>query len=167
MPPEDTGQGDPNIARDWVVTLERWGSGYGQEREVSPSSQALVETVRAVAGERSAILAIGVGGEAVEETDWWLGVNASDGLFSVSAQLGEGVALDFVGDPSATGTVPFVLGGQTTPYPRRYLVSLQEALDAALEFFHTGTVDVESRRWDRQGHGDACEQEGVTGESYS
>ncbi len=74
MPPEDTRQGDPNIARDRVVTLERWGPGSGQEREVPPSPQALVETVRAMAGECSAILAIGVGGEAAEETDWWLGV---------------------------------------------------------------------------------------------
>jgi hypothetical protein len=106
--------------------------------------EELIEAIQALPAEQSAILFI-------EEGSNLLGVNASEGMFSVGLMFDEEAAFDLVGDATATGHIPFVLGGQLVPHPRRYLVGLEQAQAAALEFFRTGTVDVARGGWDRQG----------------
>jgi hypothetical protein len=71
-------------------------------------------------------------------------------MIYVSTEPARDSFYDLVGDASATGTVPFVIGGQEAPFPRRFLVSVERAEDATLEFFRTATVDVEGGGWERQ-----------------
>jgi hypothetical protein len=132
--------------------LQRWGT-HEQEREWLPTSdEDLIQAVGTLASEFSAILVI------EWAYDHWLAINASDELFSVSVQLNEG-AFHLIGNPAGTGKIPFILGGQEIPHPRRYLVSLEQARAASLEFFWTGTVDVANGTWERQGPQDAWRQE--------
>ncbi len=141
------------MAANRALRLERW-QGQREERELSPATaEVLRVTISDMADEKSATLSMEAGGRT-------LLVNASRGAFAVTALLGEDDFYDLVGDTSATGTLPILVGGQSTEYPRKYLVSVEQALVAALEFMHTGTVTVDGGRWDRQGSGSAWEQEG-------
>jgi hypothetical protein len=128
-----------------ILQSERWGAPYGyKERTWSTAHEAeVIEAIQDLANEQSGTLAIEAG-------DDWLAVYTNEGQFSVGVQFGE-EAFDLVGDATATGSAPFVLGGQLVPHPRRYLVSHEQAQAAALEFFRTGTVDVAGGAWDRQG----------------
>jgi len=132
--------------------LERWGGPNGDEEQslAINDEEQLISAIKALTDEHSAILTI-------EKEDDWLAINASKGIFSVSVQFGES-AYDLVGDAAATGMIPYVRGGQLVTHPRRYLVSLEQALVAALQFFRTGVVDTSSG-WDRYGPNSAWAEE--------
>lgn len=138
------------MAANWALRLERW-QGLHEERELSPATaEVLRVTISNMADEKSVTLSVEAEGRA-------LLVNASRGAFAITALLGQNDFYDRVGDTSASGTLPLLIGGQSTEYPRKYLVSVEQALVAALEFMHTGTVTVDSGKWDRQGSGSAWE----------
>ena len=54
-----------------------------------------------------------------------------------------------LGDEEATETTYFILGGQEGNISRRYIVSLEQALAAALQFLEAGAACVERGRWER------------------
>ncbi len=140
----------------WFLTLQRWGVGGGEEQTWPVVSvDTVIEAVRALADEQNAMLTLSHDPEAYE---YWLGVNASDGQFYVSVQLDENTALDLVGNPQATGMVPYVRGGQLVSHPRKYLVTLDQAVAAATEFYHTGTINPTKAAWERQGPGSAWDE---------
>jgi hypothetical protein len=108
-------------------------------------NETLARTLRKIAGAGSACLTLEAGPEIS------LIVGASQGAYCATAVLGDDEFYDLIGDPAATGEVEFGLGGQRVPYPRRLLVSLEQALSAAVEFAATGTVDTSTARWVRNG----------------
>ena len=148
-----------------VLTLQRWGPDRAEEQRLPATEATLAGALRAMADDRSAMLEVRVG-------RWLLLVSASTGRFSVCAVLGEGcyeedsypVALasfDLVGDPHATGVVPLVLGGQEMDYPRRYVVSAEQALAAASAFLREGAVQPSAGRWEQHDARSAWVREGL------
>ncbi len=140
-----------------VVALERYDDKPYQGPRSPTSPQDLSEAIRAMhEGNLDASLWIYIGGDP-EKVGYpvipWLALSTSRGMISVNTQLGRDDIYDLVGDPSASDTVPLVIGGQEAPFPRRLLVSIEQAEAAALEFFRTGTVDVEDGSWERQSSG--------------
>lgn len=130
--------------RNRTVRLESWGGPHGDVEQVLAieTKEELIDAIQALTNEHSAILTIEAG-------DDWLAIDSSNGLLAASVQLAEH-AFDLVGDAAATGTIPYVRGGQLVTNPRRYLVNLEQTLAAALQFFCTGAVAVTSG-WDEQG----------------
>jgi hypothetical protein len=142
------------VSEGRVVVLSRYDDKPYEGPSSPTSPQALSEAIRAMhEGKLDASLFINIGGDP-EKVGYpvipWLAVSTSRGMISVSTQLGWDDFYDLVGDASATETVPFVIGGQDAPFPRRLLVSVEQAEAAALEFFRTATVDVEGGGWERQ-----------------
>jgi hypothetical protein len=80
----------------------------------------------------------------------WLAVSTSRGMVAVSTEPTRDHFYDLVGDPSASGKVPIVIGGQEGDYPRKLLVSVEQAEAAAMEFFRTAAADVEGGSWEPQ-----------------
>jgi hypothetical protein len=142
-----------DMAGDRVLRLERWGlpHGYDEREWACASEQELIEVIRSLAYEHSAILFIEIG-------DKVMGINANEGRFSVGLQFNEDTAFDLLGSIALSGSIPFVLGGQLVPVPRRHLVSLDQAQQVGLDFFRTGSIDVTGTCWSRQGPGDAWDE---------
>lgn len=133
-----------------IVHVARWGAPYGYEESsfIPQTADDLVAAIQALTHEPGAELII----REHEEENWpLLTISASDGRFSVGYQASETVAFDLIGDPKATGAVPFVLGGQLVSHPRRSIVTLDPTVATALEFLRTGTVDVTQPVWERYG----------------
>jgi hypothetical protein len=143
------------MGEEWVVKLEFHEDSTLYERPTSPTSPTeLSKAIQAMhEGNLDASLWIYIGGDP-EKVGYpaipWLAVSTSRGMIAISAEPTRDDFYDLVDDASATGKVPLVIGGQEAPYPRRLLVSVEQAEAAALEFFQTGTVDVEGGGWERQ-----------------
>lgn len=141
-----------------TIILERWLPVYERSDRSADlrDGRALAELVRRMRDEPSASL-------TVESGQDWLAVCGSAGLLAVGLWLEPDQGFDLVGDPAAAGVVEVVLGGQAAPYPRRYMVTDEAAVAAALEFARGGSVDV-GRGWDAQGDpASAWSVEGIVG----
>lgn len=143
------------MGEERVVKLEFYEDSTLYEGPRSPtSSEELSKALQAMhEGNLDASLWIYIGGDP-EKVGYpvipWLAVSTSRGMILVNAEPTLDDFYDLVGDASATGKVPLVIGGQEAPYPRRLLVSVEQAKAAALKFFQTPTVDVERGGWERQ-----------------
>jgi len=133
------------------IVVERWTPVYEEQHVSSTDQQVLIALIGRLRDDGDALLTI-------ESGDNWLGVNVSQGLFHVTAWLGEDVFVDLVGDRALKGRVPFVVGGQQIDLPWRYIVTEQAALVAALEFFRDGNVDL-GVGWEQQGPESAWQTE--------
>jgi hypothetical protein len=133
-----------------VVVLENWEPSY-ERRELSLTDpETLSEAIRSMGDQESTTLTIEAERGSLEGGGRALIVGASKGAFTATALLGRDDFYDLVGDPAATGKVLIKLGGQEAPFPRRLLVSVEQAEAAALEFFRAATVDVEGGSWEPQ-----------------
>ena len=142
------------MSEERVVVLDRYDDKLYKGPGSFMSHQALSEAIRAMhEGNLDASLWIYIGGDP-EKVGYpvipWLAVSTSRGMVAVSAEPTRDHFYDLVGDPSASGKVPIVIGGQEGDYPRRLLVSVEQAEAAAMEFFRTATVDVEGGSWEPQ-----------------
>ena len=142
------------MSEERVVVLDRYDAKLYKGPGSFMSHQALSEAIRAMhEGNLDASLWIYIGGDP-EKVGYpvipWLAVSTSRGMVAVSAEPTRDHFYDLVGDPSASGKVPIVIGGQEGDYPRRLLVSVEQAEAAAMEFFRTATVDVEGGSWEPQ-----------------
>jgi hypothetical protein len=57
---------------------------------------------------------------------------------------------DLVGDPNANGETDLWIGGQETRVMARHVVSVDQGIAAASEFFRYGNPDDAPGRWDRK-----------------
>jgi immunity protein Imm1 of predicted polymorphic toxin system len=142
------------VSEGRVVALSRYDDKPYEGPSSPTSPQALSEAIRAMhEGNLDASLWIYIGGDP-EKVGYpvipWLAVSTSRGMVAVSAEPTRDHFYDLVGDPSASGKVPIVIGGQEGDYPRRLFVSVEQAEAAAMEFFRTATVDVEGGSWEPQ-----------------
>src|SRR5262245_6095191 len=128
---------------DRIVTIERWDPEYSQVAVTVPDGSALAELLGELASERSTMVSIECG-------ERLLVVSVSRGVWAVTVRLGLDDFFDLVGDAGAEGTTPFLQGGQLVDYPRRHVVSQEDAHRAAVEFFNTGTIETD-HRWEREG----------------
>jgi hypothetical protein len=124
------------------------------ERKLPASLAMLEETIQAMATERDAILSIS---DADKETDEGLEegppallIGASGGSYTATALLGEDDFFDLIGNPAAIGMVTLMLGGQERPYPKKYLVTMEQALKIALGYFERGAISLDLNEWDSQ-----------------
>ena len=147
------------VPEERVVQLEFYEDSASYEGSRSPASpEELSEAIRGMSkANLYASLFINIGGDP-EEVGYpvipWLAVSASRGLLAVETQLGWDEFYYLVGDASAKGKVSFSHGGDVeVPVSRRFMVSVEQAEAAALEFFRTATVDVEGGSWERPSSG--------------
>jgi hypothetical protein len=121
---------------------------------LEPNQELLEETIRFMADKECIALTIDDPVNRTEEGFYEeppaLLVNASQGNFVVTAILDEDVIFNLVGDPDAAGTTDIIIGGQLTEYPKKYIVSVEQTLDASLEYFNTGTINPESGKWEQE-----------------
>jgi hypothetical protein len=139
------------------VVLDRYDDKLYEGTSSPTNPKALSEAIRAMhEGELDASHFIYIGGDP-EKVGYpvipWLAVSTSRGMIAVSTQLSGDDYYDLVGNASTPGTVSLAIGGQEAPFPRRLLVSVEQAEAATLEFFRTATVDVEGGTWERQTSG--------------
>ena len=135
----------PDLGRNRTLIFQDYDRERGKERHLPASLDALKQAIEGMADDRSSTLEIVFPANPNRS----MVVNASDGNLAVGALLDDrGGGLTLIGDESAEGTIVCIVGGQTVPLPRRYLVNLEDALAVAEEFFRTGTVDTLSGRWD-------------------
>jgi hypothetical protein len=133
-----------NIEQMIEITVERWVLPYSYEERslFLASSNELLAAIRNLETEERASVHL-------EIDDRYLIIDISAARFAVWLQLAEGEYFNKVGDADATDTIPFVRGGQLIDWPSRYLVSLNEALDAAQEFFNTHTIRIADKGWEK------------------
>ncbi|HEX2911408.1 MAG TPA: hypothetical protein VH186_11400 [Chloroflexia bacterium] len=77
-------------------------------------------------------------------------VSASQGNFAVSLLLDEANFYDLAGNPMATGVISFKIGGQETPFPRKYLVDLEQVLEVSRDYLRIGEAILLKYSWDNQ-----------------
>ena len=78
----------------------------------------------------------------------WLAIGGGPDKFVVSGEDGEGrYPILRTGSELSEGSIEVVVGGQAGHFPRRHVVSLDEALVAAEAFFISGRFDGQTA-WD-------------------
>jgi len=117
-----------------AVYLDDWDADV-REKPIPADPETVEATIRQIAGRSCADLffypdAADVGWSGGR----WLAVTASGGQFAVTAQLGEGEWAHLVGDACAEGEAEFAHGGQPATWPRRFLVSIEDAIAAARHY---------------------------------
>jgi hypothetical protein len=86
----------------------------------------------------------------VDEAEQYLGMSASEGRYMVTAQTGPDSFYDLIGDPDAEGEEEdFCIGGQAAGWPRRKLVSVEDAVEVALRYLRHGRL-AGGRVWEGQ-----------------
>ena len=126
-----------------TAIVQHW-SGSDHAEELLPISTApeLEAAIRRLSDAESATLTL-------EAADKSLLIAASKGDYCATAILGFDDLFDMVGDAAQSGTIGFVQGGQEVDLPRTQLLTVEQAIAAAKEFFETGGVNVE-RHWQKQ-----------------
>lgn len=140
------------MAKKWVVSLEIWNNPSPKAIKIEQST--LEKVIRSLSSEKCADLLIDdvkddSGDGFVEGFPTFI-INACEGKYSVSALLDEDNCYDLVGDPAATGLIDFLIGGQETPLPRKYLVSMEQAIAAANAYLEVGEAIITKYSWDSQ-----------------
>lgn len=140
-----------SMSSNLIINLESWNPSYSQK--IIESEQSKLESaIHSIESEASASIVIT---NARNHTDDGLIegpptfiVSASRGKYAVSAILDEDKSYDLVGDPLATGWINFTIGGQEASYPQKYLVSIELAIEVAIDYMNMGSYSIKKHIWD-------------------
>jgi hypothetical protein len=128
------------------VTLDDWELGE-RDKPVSADPGSVEAVIREIEPRWSADLFLLADADDVGNASRWLGVTASSGRYTVLAQLGEGGPwMHLVGDAAADGEMEFAHGGQPAPWPRRFCVTVEDAVAVARHYAVT-TELLDPSRW--------------------
>jgi hypothetical protein len=128
------------------IILDDWERSQRDQR-IAVDPDAVEATIREIGPRWSADLFLLDGSDDVGNATRWLAVTASEGHYSVTAQLGEGGPwVTLVGDATAEGKVDFAHGGQGGAWPRRLIVSADDAVAAARHYVLTAEL-LDPPRW--------------------
>lgn len=132
--------------------VERYGPGKHGSEPLAPTLEAVQQEIKAIEKDWSTTIEMAT--DAAQ-----MMITASAGGYAVFASVGEDQFFDLVGDPSARGNAEFVHGGQPAEHPRRHIVPLRLALEAAAAFFQqpTNPLHVGGLQWEKQEDGQPLE----------
>lgn len=121
----------------YKAELEKWDGSHESYDLSVRDAKDLEEVIRAISADKSAMLSIETASESAK-----LIINANSGKFALSALLGQDDFYDLIGDANATGKAPFMIAGEFINFPLKFVVTADQALAAAVEFFNNNTLDI-------------------------
>ena len=133
-----------------AVWLTTWPLPERRDQRVAADAALVEKTIREIEGDWCADLFLVKDAPDVDEAEQYLGMSASEGRYMVTAQTGPDAFYDLIGDPDAEGEEEdFCIGGQAAGWPRRKLVSVEDAVEVALHYLRHGRL-ADGRLWERQ-----------------
>lgn len=111
-----------------------WDEGHEEREIVQPSSDEVVACIQALDGVSRTLVTVYRG-----EGHLAVGGAANSGTVVYGTPDNE-VFWQLVGAPSAQGVVTVMAGGQEGEYEARFLVAIESAVEAAVEFADSGDL---------------------------
>ena len=123
------------------ILVERWNGGLYVEENLPPSVEAVASCVHLLQEEWSSTITI-------EHDTSTLIIGESSGGFIATVMLDSGEIYDLVGNTSARGSETLFLGGQESDIPRRKLITVDAAAEAASQFLREGALLLKRPGWE-------------------
>ncbi len=129
-----------------LISIQKWGGPGGDTPEKLfeiQLAEELVKLIYSITADFSTTLSF--------ETDIdKLYINSNQGIFTVTAVVGENEFYDLIGDVKSIGMGVFVLGGQKTEHPKKYFVTIEQVIKVSVAFYKSGELLLNESHWDYQ-----------------
>ncbi len=126
------------------ITLETVSAQKLTREQISPAIDELDSAIQRLDGQHATLLIMDSGKNK-------LFIGGGPVVYSVSLQLGDNDFYNLKSGALRDGRQAVTLGGQSVDFPRRLLVSREEATHAAREFLSTGEAILKNRNWEPSG----------------